>query len=172
MSDINWYIVNKDYIAYLKKYDNRVENVDYNKSLKPYLGIVLEINEFKYYVPISSPKKKHYQMKQDIDFIKIKNNKNEILGVLNLNNMVPILDTQIEKLKYSKINEYRDFKTNEEKENYISLLKIELKIINSISDKIRKNANKIYKIRLNNSYSKISKRTCDFKLLEDKAKEY
>lgn len=79
---LRWYIVKKDYINYLQKYDNKVENIDYKVKLKPYIGIIVNINNFNYYVPISSPKEKHYNIKEDMDFIKI-SQKNKILGVLN-----------------------------------------------------------------------------------------
>ncbi len=53
---LKWYIVDKDYVNYLRKYDNKVENIDYTDKLKPYIGILVTINEINYYVPISSAK--------------------------------------------------------------------------------------------------------------------
>lgn len=53
---LKWYIADKDYISYLKQYDDKVENINYSAKLKPYIGIVVNINEFNYYVPISSAK--------------------------------------------------------------------------------------------------------------------
>lgn len=55
---LKWYIVDKEYVNYLKKYDNKVENITYNARLKPYIGIIISINKFNYYVPISSAKEK------------------------------------------------------------------------------------------------------------------
>lgn len=46
-------------------------------------------------------------MKEDMDFIKIIQN-NKILGVLNLNNMIPVLDEEISILKYKDIAQYRN----------------------------------------------------------------
>jgi len=34
---MNFYIVNKDYVRYLKKFDTRVSNIDYENKLKPYI---------------------------------------------------------------------------------------------------------------------------------------
>lgn len=38
------------------KFDDKVENINYNDKLKPYLGILININNMNYYVPISSAK--------------------------------------------------------------------------------------------------------------------
>lgn len=100
---LKWYIVNKEYVSYLQKFDAKVENADYEAKLKPYIGILIEINEMNYYVPVSSVKQKHYKMKEDIDFIKIVRN-GEIMGGLNINNMIPISDQSAEILQYKEIN--------------------------------------------------------------------
>ena len=54
------YEVDNNYIDYLKKFDNKVlhhSNPSYNHTRK-YLGILFNINEFKYIAPLSSPKQK------------------------------------------------------------------------------------------------------------------
>ena len=68
---LKWYIVDKDYVNYLRRYDSKVENIDYADKLKPYIGILVTINDINYYVPISSVKEKHYKIKEGMDFIKI-----------------------------------------------------------------------------------------------------
>ena len=168
---LRWYVVNKDYINYLQQYDNKVENIDYKVKLKPYIGIIIKINNFNYYVPISSFKEKHYKIKEDMDFIKLTQN-NKILGVLNLNNMIPILDEDIFILKYKDIEKYRDFISEKDKKLYISFLNFELNLINKKANKIRKSALKLYRERDNNPNSKISRRCCNFKLLEEKSLLY
>ena len=172
MEKLKWYIVDKKYVKYLKTFDQRVEDIEYKENLKPYIGIVLKVNDFNYYVPISSPKKKHYEMKESLDFLKIIDKNGNILGVLNLNNMIPILNSEICILKYSSISEFRQFKSEKEKTQYIRLLDIELNIINSKIEKIIKNANKLYEINMGNKKSKLAKRCCNFKLLEEKAMQY
>lgn len=168
---LKWYIVDKEYVSYLKEFDNKVENIDYSNRFKPYLGIIITINEINYYVPISSVKEKHYKMNEDIDFIKISEN-DRILGVLNLNNMIPIDNDSVKNLKYSEIEKYRNFKTNKEKSLYISLLNMELELINSRIEKIKANAFKLYNEKNNRPNSKISKRCYDFKVLEEKCRKY
>ena len=120
---LKWYIVEKEYVNYLRRFDNKVENINYNDRFKPYLGIIVAIEEINYYVPISSVKDKHYKMNEDLDFIKINEN-DRILGVLNLNNMIPIGDENVKILKYSEIKNYRSFKTDKEKSLYISFLNL------------------------------------------------
>lgn len=168
---LKWYIADKDYISYLKQYDDKVENINYSAKLKPYIGIVVNINEFNYYVSISSAKLKHYKIKEGMDFIKIMQ-ADKIIGVLNLNNMVPILNEKIQILNYREIDKYREFETEKEKRLYISFLSFELNLINQKVEKIRKNATKLYNEKINNPNSNISKRCCNFKLLEEKCVEY
>lgn len=170
-SKLKWYVVDKEYVQYLKRFDDKVENINYADRFKPYLGIIITIDETNYYVPISSVKDKHYKMNDDIDFIKI-NEGDRILGVLNLNNMIPINNRNVKYLKYDEISEYRKFKTEKGKSLYISFLNMELNLINSKLEKIKVNALKLYNEKVNRPNSKISKRCCDFKLLEVKCQEY
>lgn len=168
---LKWYVADKEYVKYLRKFDKKVENIDYNTKLKPYIGILITINEFNYYVPISSAKEKHYKIKEGMDFIKIVQN-DKIIGVLNLNNMIPILDNNVKVLKYKDIEEYREFINDKEKKLYISFLSFELDLINDKMEKIKKNAMKLYNEKINNPESNVSKRCCNFKLLEEKSKLY
>lgn len=56
---MDWYVVNKEYINYLKQFDSRVGYVEYGERLKLHVGILLAVGTFNYYVPISSAKPKH-----------------------------------------------------------------------------------------------------------------
>ncbi|MCJ8343448.1 MAG: type III toxin-antitoxin system ToxN/AbiQ family toxin [Cetobacterium sp.] len=49
--------IEEKYINYLKKFS---ENVKYNKnSLRPYVGIVLIVNNYNYFAPLRSSKPKY-----------------------------------------------------------------------------------------------------------------
>lgn len=168
---LKWYIANKEYVNYLRQFDEKVENIDYNTKLKPYIGILVTINEFNYYVPISSAKEKHYKIREGMDFIKIMKDSN-IIGVLNLNNMIPISDKNVKVLKYKEIENYRDFDSDKQRTLYISFLSFELNLINDKMEKIKKSAMKLYNERINNPTSNVSKRCCNFQLLEQKCIEY
>ena len=57
------YSITDNYINYLRKYEKRVydNKEDIRKVTRKYLGIVLKINDFNYYIPMSSPKKSDYK---------------------------------------------------------------------------------------------------------------
>lgn len=56
---MDWYVVDKKYINYLTQFDSRVGYVEYGERLKLHVGILLTIEDYHYYVPISSAKPKH-----------------------------------------------------------------------------------------------------------------
>ena len=74
-----------------------------------------------YFAPLSSYKEKHKQMKETLDFIKVKT-----YSVINLNNMFPV---------QSKDYTYLDF-SKEQDLNYKSLLESEYRYIKSIQGKM------------------------------------
>ncbi len=83
--NLKWYIIDKEYVKYLRKADSREFNtVNIVNKLKLYIGIVLTIHDFDYYVPISSvenkPQKieKYRKMKDDIDIVKLYDNNNRL----------------------------------------------------------------------------------------------
>ena len=59
---MDWYVVDKEYINYLKQFDSKVGYVECGSKLELHLGIVLKVKSSDYYVPISSPKSKHENM--------------------------------------------------------------------------------------------------------------
>jgi len=131
--------VDPSYCEYLRKFDDRVRDVSENKAHRPFLGIVIELeNEIKYYAPLTSPKPKHLNMRDTIDFIKIKNG---IWGAINLNNMIPVDDEFIRKvdLKITPDDTKEDIK-------YKNLLINQISWCNSNRDKIMKTAKKLYKL--------------------------
>ena len=50
---LRFYDIDTDYIKFLKTIDHQVPNVKYNSNNKFVCGIVLEVNNIKYYAPIS-----------------------------------------------------------------------------------------------------------------------
>lgn len=141
-SDLKWYIIKNEYVEYLKNFDDKVQNIKYDKSSKTYVGIVFSINKIDYYVPISSPKSKYKKMKETIDFF------------------------------YDKLSNYFYFKDEKNKYKYIKLLEKEINIINLKKDDLLKRAKRLYDIRNKFPNSNISLRCCNFKLLEEKCIEY
>lgn len=57
MNALRIYRVTDHYIAFLHSRDSRVQ---FNKQTsRPYVGVVLHVGEFKYFVPMESPKPHH-----------------------------------------------------------------------------------------------------------------
>lgn len=86
MDAINLYEIDSKYIQYLSAFE---EHLFRNKKLskvftRKYIGVVLKINGFDYFAPLSSFKPKHKRLSETKDFIKV-----GTLAVINLNNMFP-----------------------------------------------------------------------------------
>ena len=71
-NNIRIYEVKSAYINYLSHYQKHIFAHTNGKGNRKYIGIVFEIKGIKYFAPLSSFKDKHKQMKESIDFIKIK----------------------------------------------------------------------------------------------------
>ncbi|MBF4806022.1 MAG: type III toxin-antitoxin system ToxN/AbiQ family toxin [Pseudoleptotrichia goodfellowii] len=164
------YVVDDDYIEYLKKFDNHVLNYsgkDY-KNKRKYLGILLNINECKYIAPLSSPNKKTDYLesgeirKSIVPIIRIVSNEN-LLGTIKLSSMIPVYDETV--ISYYNIKDEKDIK-------YKNLVSKEYKFININKEYIIKNALKLYTQKINNMSMKYVQETVNFKLLEEKAKLY
>lgn len=156
MERLKFYNVDDEYIEYLYSIDNRVP---FNKNSKrPYIGIILEINKFKYFAPMFSPKQQHNKYKTNATYIKI----GEGLGIIKLNNMIPV---NIRNLRYIDFNNIEDKK-------YRNLLIQQNNYIQLNTDKIREKANKLYQFVINDNKKFFTYICCNFKLLEEKCKLY
>lgn len=160
MDNIKLYEINENYIAYLQTF---APHLFQNKKIgqtnaRKYIGVVFQINGFDYFAPLSSFKDKHRLMKDGLDFIKVRD-----YAVINLNNMFPVPSGET---KYVDIRCERD-------PHYRALLLAEYRFIKSIQEKIRKNAQNIYKIKLKEgNHSALAKRCNDFLLLEKACCDY
>ena len=153
-----------NYCDYLRQYDNKVPYNYGNKELRPFIGVLFEINNCKYFAPLSSPKAKHLKLKSKIDLLKIANGK---LGVVNFNNMLPVKDNNVVILDLKKENKIK------KEEKYIKLLQEQLYWLNRHKTRIYSMSQKLYNKYINNTLEqKIVKRCCNFPLLEEKCEEY
>ena len=157
---LNIYEIDPDYIRYLSSFEEhlfRNKKISQNFNRK-YVGVVLSINGFDYFAPLSSFKEKHKRLSETLDFIKIGQ-----YAVINLNNMFPAPAKLCQRINFSEIKDL----------NYKNLLSNEYKIIRQKADLILNNANEVYHHKLiNDGKSKLSQRCNDFHLLEEKLKEY
>ena len=159
-----FYDVDADYVKYLKATEKtkrgftRVPDVEYENERKMVCGVVLEINGYKYYVPVSSYKKKQ----PNNLLIRLEDDSyNQIKGSLRFNYMFPVDDCYISK---------RDF--NKEIPGRKEFLRRQWVYCNSITDDIKQMAEDTYNGVVSNTDSALVNASCDFKLLEDAAKNY
>ena len=177
--------INQDYLKYLHKFCSEVYYKPTGYETKPYIGILVQENNSEYVIPLSSAKEKHKTWKNvDVDRFLIFENcdkpeygsrdiyvKNpdgsfkHILSVMDLKKMIPIKQGL-----YTEVNLNPTANDTDSDKKYKVLLNIEytfcIKIMNSIIQK----ASKLYDKQI--STGKIVKFCCDFKLLEEKCKEY
>lgn len=66
------YSVSDDYINYLRRTFPRIysNKEDVRVHTRKYVGVVIEINKHKYYIPLSSPKKHDYITIDGVDVIR------------------------------------------------------------------------------------------------------
>lgn len=134
--------VNTDYCDYLRKFDNKVSYNKFEKESKP----------------------KHKNMKNTIDFFKIKDGE---LGAVNFNNMIPVNENN-----YSLVDLNKETLTIAELK-YQKLLREQLEWLNANYKQIKSKSLKLYQLYTNGKLPEnIRKRCCNFKLLEEKCVEY
>ena len=115
MEKLRIYRIRDGFIEFLHEKDHRVQ---FNKrERRPYIGVVLEINGHKYFVPMESPKPNHEKLKSNVHIMRIDGGK---YGILGFNNMVPAKDFFLVPFDIEK----------EPDERYKNLLRNQLKFCN------------------------------------------
>ena len=156
MSDkLAFYDVNPNYADYLKQFDNRIPNFNYSQNNKFVCGIVLSINGFDYYAPISSNKQIFKTSFPIYDG-------NNIISTIRFSFMFPIPDGCCTQKDFRKIEDYR----------YRRLLNKEVLYCNQHLNQILKKAAFIYDRTVNKKDPVLTNNCCDFKLLEQKSQCY
>lgn len=157
MENLKLYRIEEKYINYLKSRDNRVQN---NKDQKrPYVGILLIVSNYKYFVPMESPKPNHKNIKPGNHIMKLDNGN---LGLLGFNNMIPVHDSAI--ISFN-INDETD-------EKYAELLKRQITYINKRKADIFNCASKTYYKATKGNNDFLSNICCNFKELEKSCDKY
>lgn len=155
--------IDSDYCDYLRKFDDKIAYNKYDKELRPFIGILFEIDSYKYFAPLSSPKDKHKKMRNMIDFLKIKNGE---LGAVNFNNMIPVTNKN-----YYLIDLNRKTSKSEEIK-YQKLLNEQLVWLNSHYNQVKNKSFRLYQLYNSGKLPQnIKERCCNFKLLEEKCLE-
>lgn len=162
----NFRIVKVDYkyCNFLRQFDNRVPYNAGCKELRPFIGILFVVNNCEYFAPLSSPKAKHLDMKNNVDLIKIDGGR---LGVINFNNMIPVKSNNYELFDLNS----KPITTPELKRQ--NLLRSQLLWLNKNISIVKGKAVNLYeKYRDNKLPIRISQRCCNFILLEEKCNQY
>ena len=110
MEGLKIYSISDGYVEYLRKTNPNVysNKIDERIHTRKYIGIVIKVNHYNYYIPMSSPKDSDYQMAGKSKFIKksivpivrivVKNSegKRELKGTLRISHMIPVPDSELE----------------------------------------------------------------------------
>lgn len=170
---------------YLKKLHDACSEVYYKANgyeNKPYIGILINKNDRKYVIPLSSAKEKHktwknadkecyliYEMvkkscmgRGDIWVPADQENVKHILSVMDIKKMIPIVDGV-----YSRVNLNHEQGDTDDVKKYKDLLNKEYVFCLKIIDEVIGKANKLYDKQMKTG--KIAKFCCDFKALENAA---
>lgn len=152
MEALKIYRVSDKYVRYLNGADKRVQ---YNKSSRrPYVGVVLTVGSYRYFVPMESPKENHKKLRPSIHIMPIDGGK---YGILGFNNMIPVPSAALIPLD---INSEPDKK-------YAELLKRQATYINRHKTDVLDRAAKTYfRATTKNKDNFFVKVCCDFKRLE------
>lgn len=157
MESLKLYRISDQYIRFLKSRDNRVQD---NKGRKrPYVGVVLYVGKFRYFVPMESPKPGHAKIKAGHHIMKIADGR---YGILGFNNMIPVRE---EALISFNIDE-------EPNVQYANLLRRQISFINRHKAEVYDHANQTYIRVVDKSNKFLLTISCDFKKLERACRQY
>jgi protein AbiQ len=153
------------YIRDLAKVDDKVMSISpqIGKENRPFVGIVVICDSKPYCIPLTSPKLKHQQMKNDKDFSKMFDKNGKLIGAINFNNMIPVDNRSIKPID---INVHP--KDSPKDKAYKELLNDQLNWCNQNKESIIKKANRLYIIvtETPDKFRNLTRRCCDFKKLE------
>ena len=171
MEQFKLYSVSDEYVEWLRKdfpnvYSNKINSRTHTRK---YLGVVLQVGKYNYYVPMSSPKDSDYQIagankvikKSIVPIIRIvvKNSagKKELKGTLRISHMIPVPESELELYDLE----------NESDDTYKDLVQNEMIFIRKNREKIDSNAKLLYRQKIaNDTTAGYVKSALDYKALE------
>ena len=92
--------ISEEYMTLLQKRDREVKDTLKNKKTRPYIGILFTIDKRNYFAPLTTKKPKHETMKDNIDINILRSRQNECLGAIDFAKMIPVPDSQLEKINF------------------------------------------------------------------------
>lgn len=176
-----FYTISADYLEFLNSKDPEVYyNTSYRNAVKPFVGIIIDMTEYKYFIPLTSAKEKHKKWKNSCDehfliyevidksidisgdiYKEYSNDKKmHVMSVLDVKKMIPVPEDAYERIVFDELADKR----------YQDLFKKEYAFCLTIKDKIMNKAEKIYK---HQKEKHIVRRTyCDFSCCENAMREW
>lgn len=176
-----FYTISADYLEFLNSKDSEVYyNTSYRNAVKPFVGIIIDMTEYKYFIPLTSAKEKHKKWKNSCDehfliyevidksidisgdiYKEYSNDKKmHVMSVLDVKKMIPVPEDAYERIVFDELADKR----------YQDLFKKEYAFCLTIKDKIMNKAEKIYK---HQKEKQIVRRTyCDFSCCENAMREW
>ncbi|MBE3897352.1 type III toxin-antitoxin system ToxN/AbiQ family toxin [Vibrio parahaemolyticus] len=151
------YTVSDDYLSHLRRVESKVPGNNYARA-KPYIGVVLEVNNKKYLAPLTSPKFSVDKFKSDnptLFKLHALGDETDKLGAIRLLYMIPVLDSEITEIDV-------EAETDQE---YKGLLAKQIIFIRKKEGKIRQRARRLYNLAENN-VGNFAQICCNFKALE------
>jgi len=171
MEEFKLYSISDQYIEWLRKYNPNVysNKVNVRTHTRKYLGVVIHVGHYNYYIPMSSLKISDYQIAGDNRVIKksivpivrivVKGSsgEKELKGTLRISYMIPVPSSEL--LLYDL--------ENEKDSTYKDLVQKEMIFIRKNRNKIMTYASLLYKQKVeNDSMPGYIKNVLDFRKLE------
>lgn len=178
---MQWYLLNKEYLDYLREFDSFVPSLDgYGGKFKPFFGKLFSVDQLDYYAPISSGKQKHTQIRETSLFYKVylRNESDEEklvkkpVAVVDLKHIIPVPATQATPLDNESILNNEAYGNSSEKSKYLVLLRQELNWVNQKESEIVENAKKLHMKCMTIESFHIHKKCLNLRLLEQKARVF
>ena len=164
LDELLFYTIEADYIKFLSEFES---HVSYNKNeighSRPYLGIVIRVENYEYFVPLYSYKEHYSKYKNNPSFFFIYDRNDKPVAIMKFSAMIPVP---------KGIDVIKPLSFNEQDAKYQALVALEYRYVNSHKDEIYKRANKMYIAVTKHKENFLKSIACNFKLLEEKCKEY
>ena len=126
--NFGFYTIDADYLEYLNNKNSEVYyNASYRNAIKPFVGIIIDMTECKYFIPLTSAKEKHKKWKNSCDehfliyevidkSVNIsgdvykeysKDKKMHVLSVLDIKKMIPVPDDAYKRIIFDELGDER-----------------------------------------------------------------
>ena len=156
-----FYTIDFDYLRYMKEADCKVPNFDYDEHDKFFFGVVLQINDMKYFAPISSKK---VDNATSMPIKEMRHNRSEQIASIRLCFMLPVPDDVLEEVDISWLRLTKG-------SNYADFVAKEYSYCKNNFDRITRRAQIVYNFGTHSEH-KYYQYCCNFHALEDACRKW